>query len=91
MRELFGAWADFRGRGQSEDAKIMRAVSTFIDRHAARFANIDGTDGAAVHDRAGWYRAHGDGRLTKRVRVKGEGIARVYVVNPAALLAALEE
>jgi putative DNA primase/helicase len=132
MRELFGAWAEFRGRGQSEDAKIMRAVSTFIDRHAARFANIDGTDGAAVHDRAGWYRAHGDGRLylftaqaladaaqgfdtrrvlacldnagaiaerdndrdgrlTKRVRVKGEGIARVYVVNPAALLAALEE
>lgn len=132
MHELFAAWAEFRGRGQSEDAKILRAVSTFIDRHAARFANVDGTDSGAVHDRAGWYRAHGDGRLylftaqaladaaqgfdmrrvlacldnagaiaerdndrdgrlTKRVRVKGEGIARVYVVNPASLLAAMEE
>lgn len=132
MHELFAAWAEFRGRGQSEDAKIIRAVSTFIDRHAARFANIDGTDAHVVHDRAGWYRPHGDGRLylftpqaladaaqgfdtrrvlacldnagaiaerdndrdgrlTKRVRVKREGIARVYVISPAALLTALEE
>ena len=109
-----------------------RRWSTFIDRHAARFANVDGTDSTAVHDRAGWYRPHGDGRLylftpqaladaaqgfdtkrvlacldsagaiaerdndragrlSKRVRIKGEGISRAYVINPAALLAATEE
>lgn len=130
MVDLFGEWMAFRGRGQSEDAKILRAVSGFIDRHASRFANTDGTDSAPVHNRAGWYRAHGDGRLylflpdalaeaaqgfdlkrvlacldtacaieerdndrdgrlTKRVRVKGEGTPRVYVINPAALLVAL--
>lgn len=132
MVELFNAWAAFRGRGQSEDAKILRAVSTFIDRHASRFANVDGSDSLVVHDRAGWYRPHGDGRLylftpqaladaaqgfdtkrvlacldsagaiaerdndragrlSKRVRIKGEGISRAYVINPAALLAATEE
>ena len=132
MLELFEQWANFRGRGQSEDAKILRAVSTFIDRHASRFASIDGSDTSAVHDRAGWYRPYGegrlylftpqaladaaqgfdtkrvlacldnagaiaerdndrDGRLTKRIRIKGEGIARAYVINPAALLAATDE
>ncbi|MDV7211075.1 DUF927 domain-containing protein [Azotobacter beijerinckii] len=130
MLELFGAWVAFRGRGQSEDAKILRAVSAYIDRNAARFASTDGTNAAPVHDRAGWYRAHGDGRLylftpdaladaaqgfdlkrvlacldnagaiaerdgdgrtTKRVRIAGEGLARVYVINPAALIAATEE
>lgn len=132
MVELFNAWATFRGRGQSEDAKIIRAVATFIDRHASRFASVDGADSGTVHDRAGWYRAHGDGRLylftpqaladaaqgfdikrvlscldkagaiaerdndrdgrlTKRIRIKGEGITRAYVINPAALLAATEE
>jgi len=132
MVGLFNTWATFRGRGQSEDAKIVRAVATFIDRHASRFASVDGADSGTVHDRAGWYRAHGDGRLylftpqaladaaqgfdikrvlscldkagaiaerdndrdgrlTKRIRIKGEGIARAYVINPAALLAATEE
>jgi putative DNA primase/helicase len=31
------------------------------------------------------------GRLTKCIRIKGGGIARGYVINPAALLAATEE
>ena len=35
----------------------------FIDRNGSRFANVDRSDTAAVHDRAGWYRAHGEGRL----------------------------
>lgn len=130
MLELFATWGAFRGRGQSEDAKILRAVSAYIDRHAARFASVDGTDAAPVHDRAGWWRPHGDGRLylftqaaitdaaqgfdlkrvlacldnagaiaerdndgrtTKRVRIAGEGLTRVYVINPAALIAATEE
>lgn len=132
MRELSSAWSDFRGRGQSEDAKIIRAVSAFIDRYAARFANAEGTDAGMVHDRAGWWRAHGEGRLylftpqalaeaaqgfdlkrvltcldsagaiaerdkdragrlTKRVRITGEGSPRVYVINPAALIAATDE
>ncbi|QQE88542.1 DUF927 domain-containing protein [Azotobacter chroococcum] len=129
LLELFGEWVAFRGRGQSEDAKILRAVSAYIDRNASRFASIDGTDAAPVHDRAGWWRPHGDGRLylftpsaladaaqgfdlkrvlacldnagaiaerdhermTKQQRITGEGRARVYVINPAALLAATED
>jgi len=132
MLEMYKDWSSFRGRGQSEDAKILRAVIAYIDRHASRFANIDGTDAATVHDRAGWWRSHGDGRLylftpqaladatqgydlkrvlacldnadaiaerdndrdgrlTKQVRITGEGRPRVYVINPAALLEATEE
>lgn len=132
MLELFGDWAEFRGRGQSEDLKILRAVSGYIARHAARFASADGQDGAQVQNRAGWWRPHGEGRLylftaeamaeaaqgfdlkraltcldkagaiaerdhdsggrlNKRVRIAGEGLARVYVINPAVLLAVLEE
>lgn len=131
MLELFTDWAEFRGRGQSEDLKILRAVSAYIERHAARFARCDDKDAAPVQNRAGWWRPHGDGRMYlftseamaeaaqgfdvkrvlacldkagaiaerdsdgrgrmgKRVRV-AEGLVRVYVVNPAALLAATEE
>ncbi|WP_080758134.1 DUF927 domain-containing protein [Pseudomonas fluorescens] len=130
MVELYNDWADYRGRGQSEDIKILRAVLGFIDRHVSRFANAEGTDTAPTHNRAGWYRAHGDGRLylfnsdalaeaaqgfdlkrvlacldnagaieehrtngsaCKQVRIPGEGRPYVYVINPAALQAALEE
>lgn len=132
LLELFGDWAEFRGRGQSEDVKIQRAVLAFLERHASRFANVDGSDGATVHDRAGWYRQQGDDRLylftphalaeacqgfdrkrilacldsagaiaerdsdmpgrnSKKVRIKGEGTARVHVISPAALLAAVGE
>jgi putative DNA primase/helicase len=132
MQEMFKQWVGFRGRGQSEDGKILRAVSAYIDRNAARFANFDSTDAAQVHDRAGWWRAHGDGRLylftpaaladsvpdcdtkrvlacldnagaiadrerdrpgrqSKRVRIRGEGLRHVYVIDPDVLIAATEE
>lgn len=74
MLALFNDWVNFRGRGQSEDAKILRAVLGFIDRNGSRFANVDGSDTTAVHERAGWYRAHGDGRL--------------YLFTPQALIEA---
>lgn len=132
MLELFNAWASFRGRGQSEDAKILRAISGYIDRHVARFSNLEGTDPYPIHERAGWYRAYGEGRLylftpaalaeaaqgfdlkrvlscldnagaiadrdqdgsgrfTRRVRIPGEGLARVYAISSAALLVATED
>jgi putative DNA primase/helicase len=63
MLALFNDWTAFRGRGQSEDAKILRAVLGFINRHTSRFASVDGTDTAPVHNCAGWYRSHGEGCL----------------------------
>lgn len=132
MLEMFKQWVGFRGRGQSEDRKILLAVSAYIDRNAARFANFDSADATQVHDRAGWWRAHGEGRLylftpaalaeavpgcdtkrvlacldnagaiadrerdrpgrqSKRVRIRGEGLRHVYVIDPDALVAATEE
>jgi len=61
LLDMFGQWAGFRGRGQSEDKKILRAVLGFIDRNPARFSSCSGTDQAPVHNRAGWYRSTAEG------------------------------
>lgn len=64
MVELFSEWKEQRGRGQSEDAKILRCVSDFIDKHGdARFSDFNSVDGPIIRDRAGWWKHDGDGRV----------------------------
>jgi putative DNA primase/helicase len=60
--EMYGAWIGHRGKGQSEELKILRLVLAFIDRHAWRFSDISDTDATQAPDRAGWWRQVGDGR-----------------------------
>lgn len=60
VRAMFEAWTEYRGRGQSEDVKILRAVAGFIARHAARFEGT-GVHGEAVNNRAGWWKPDSNG------------------------------
>ncbi|MDX5627314.1 MULTISPECIES: DUF927 domain-containing protein [unclassified Brenneria] len=55
VKAMFVAWADYRGRGQSEDRKILRAVSDFITRHSARFEPF-ASQCNTIANRAGWFR-----------------------------------
>lgn len=60
VRAMFEAWAEYRGRGQSEDVKILRAVAGFIARHASRFEGT-GQHGETVNNRAGWWKLDSNG------------------------------
>lgn len=60
VRATFEAWAEYRGRGQSEDVKILRAVADFISRHASRF-EATGEFYETVNDRAGFKKPDGAG------------------------------
>lgn len=60
----FKLWQAGRGKGNDERRQIADKVRSFIERHGdARFSNADYTgDTQPVRDRAGWWRANGDGR-----------------------------
>ncbi|WP_080190484.1 DUF927 domain-containing protein [Salmonella enterica] len=57
VRVMFGTWAEYRGRGQSEDVKILRAVASFIAHHEARFEGMAANEYGSIPNRAGWWRA----------------------------------
>ncbi|MEQ4693483.1 DUF927 domain-containing protein [Providencia manganoxydans] len=56
--ELYHAWITQRGRGQSEDRKIMHAINDFIIRNAARFEDDMQLTAFPVVNRAGFFRNH---------------------------------
>ncbi len=65
----FAAWLSLRGgmgRGNAERGQIAERVTSFIERHGdSRFSDADSNDeqhALMVRDRAGWWRASGDGR-----------------------------
>lgn len=60
VKAMFEAWTEYRGRGQSEDVKIIRAVAGFIARHASRF-EATGEHFDAVPNRAGWWKPDSNG------------------------------
>lgn len=66
----FAAWLSLRGgmgQGNSERGQIVERITSFIERHGdSRFSDADNTDeqhALMVRDRAGWWRAAGDGRI----------------------------
>jgi putative DNA primase/helicase len=71
--ELFDAWRDFRGQGQTETRQILQATRYFIERHGdSRFSELkkgSTTDNNSidqrpiVHDRAGYWRDIEIGRV----------------------------
>ncbi len=65
----FAAWQSLRGgaaQGNSERGQITERITSFIERHGdSRFSDADSDDeqrALLVRDRAGWWRADGDGR-----------------------------
>ncbi|AVE42281.1 DUF927 domain-containing protein [Providencia stuartii] len=70
--ELYHAWITQRGRGQSEDRKILQAINDFIIRNAARFEDEGQLNSVPVVNRAGFFRDRKD---------KG----RMYLFSPNAL------
>ncbi|HCD2540326.1 TPA: DUF927 domain-containing protein [Klebsiella pneumoniae] len=58
VRAIFESWAAYRGRGQSEDVKILRAVASFIAHHEARFEGMVANEYGSIPNRAGWWRAN---------------------------------
>lgn len=76
----FTRWQQFQGAGQTEDMKILRAISDFISKHGdSRFSPIFSpeniplyeADKKPVNNRAGWY--------------KDAGKQRVFMLTPAGL------
>ena len=66
----FAAWLSLRGdagQGNSERGQIVERITSFIERHGdSRFSDADSDDeqrALLVRDRAGWWRAAGDGRI----------------------------
>lgn len=57
----FAAWRSKRGKGNDERRQILDRLASFIERHGdSRFSNwMD--EGAAVRDRAGWWKADEQG------------------------------
>ncbi|MBZ7205130.1 DUF927 domain-containing protein [Klebsiella variicola] len=60
-RSIFESWLVYRGRGQSEDAKILRAFASFIALHEARFEGMATNEYGSIPNRAGWWRANETG------------------------------
>ncbi|HAG2519664.1 TPA: DUF927 domain-containing protein [Salmonella enterica] len=58
VKVMFDAWAEYRGRGQSEDMKILRAVASFIAHHESRFEGLATSEYGSIPNRAGWWRAN---------------------------------
>jgi putative DNA primase/helicase len=65
----FASWLSLRGgmgQGNSERGQITERITSFIERHGdSRFSDADNTDeqrDLLVRDRAGWWRAAGEGR-----------------------------
>ncbi len=73
--ELFNAWRDFRGKGQTETRQILQGIRHFIDRHGdSRFSGIeensirsyqgDNIDQRpVVRERAGYWKDTDKGRI----------------------------
>jgi len=60
----FKRWREFQGVTQTEDQKILQAISAFIDKHGdSRFSSTDNLENKTIHERAGWYKNTDDGRL----------------------------
>lgn len=71
--ELFAAWREYRGQGQTETRQILKSICHFIERHGdSRFSEIGNSSIAdengiderpIVHDRAGYWRDTEKGRI----------------------------
>lgn len=61
VKVMFEAWAAYRGRGQSEDVKIIRSVAAFVTHHEARFEGMAANEYGSIPNRAGWWRANDAG------------------------------
>lgn len=73
--ELFNAWRDFRGKGQTETRQILQAIRHFIDRHGdSRFSGLEESSTRLyqgdnidqrpiVRDRAGYWKDTDHGRI----------------------------
>ncbi|MGL4856098.1 DUF927 domain-containing protein [Plesiomonas sp.] len=61
VKVMFEAWATYRGRGQSEDVKIIRSVASFVTLHESRFESMATSAYGSIPNRAGWWRANDAG------------------------------
>ncbi|ART64020.1 DUF927 domain-containing protein [Kushneria marisflavi] len=63
MVQLFERWRQERGKGQSEDNRILEHLSDFLTRHGdSMFSEL--TDNSAnVRDRAGWWKDSPQGKI----------------------------
>ncbi len=61
VRTMFESWVEYRGRGQSEDVKILRAIASFIAHHESRFEGMSPNEYGSIPNRAGWWRANESG------------------------------
>ncbi|EMY8849978.1 DUF927 domain-containing protein [Salmonella enterica] len=61
VRSLFESWAAYRGREQSEDMKVLRALASFIARNEYRFEGMNPNEYGSIPNRAGWWRASESG------------------------------
>lgn len=79
--ELFKAWRDFRGQGQTETRHILQSIHNFINRHGdSRFSELGNT-----HNENGEY---SDQRLIVRERAgywKRVESGRIFMFNSEAL------
>lgn len=63
--EAFETWRAARGTGNDERRQILDRVQSFIERHGdSRFSAEDADHAVMVRDRAGWWRADGEGGRT---------------------------
>lgn len=69
----FKRWQMFQGTSQTEDSKILEAVSDFICKHGdSRFSPLpSNAENKVVQNRAGWF--------------KDSGGKRIFMLTPAAL------
>lgn len=61
VKVMFDAWSGYRGRGQSEDTKILRSMASFIAQHESRFEGMAANEYGSIPNRAGWWRANDAG------------------------------
>jgi len=54
--KAFARWQEFQGAAQTEDKKILQAISSFVDKYGdSRFSSQhDGSK--TIYERAGWYK-----------------------------------
>lgn len=63
MVKLFDTWQEGRGRGQSEDTKVLESIGDFLARHGDSMFSELGDTNTTIRDRAGWWRNSGLSRV----------------------------
>lgn len=85
--EAYNRWTTFQGASQTEDSKILEAISDFISKHGdSRFSALDETNSnLSTSNRAGWYKGSAETRTfmftSGALKEAGSGYDRTRIVD----------